>query len=64
MLQCNKERSFDINVSTCLQSQYVQHTAREVVIDRYQSGCCYLLNIHSQETFVHCNVYSHSFRFR
>jgi len=30
------------------------------VIDRYQSGCCYLLSIHSQETIQHCNVYSHS----
>ena len=46
------------------QSQYVLHTVREVVIDRYQSGCCYLLSIHSQETIQHCTVYSHSSTFR
>ena len=34
------------------------------MIDRYQSGCCYLLSIHSQETIQHCNVYSHSSTFR
>ena len=44
------------------QSQYVLHAARNVVIDRCQSGCCYLLSIHSLETIAHCNVCSHSFR--
>ena len=34
------------------------------MIDCYQSGCCYLLSIHSQETIQHCNVYSHSSTFR
>jgi len=34
----------------------VGHTVREVVIDRYQSGCCYL-SIQSQETIQRCIVY-------
>jgi len=36
---------------------------REVVLDRNQSGCCYLLSILSQETIQHCNAYSHSSTF-
>ena len=47
-----------------LQSQNVQLTAKQVLRGRNQSDCCHLLNIHSQETNVHTNVYSHSFRFR
>jgi len=41
------------------QSQYVQCAAywdRGSDIDRYQSGCCHMLSIHSQETIVRCMV--------
>jgi len=34
------------------------------IADRYQRDCYYLLSIHSQETIEHCDVYSHSSRFR
>jgi len=46
------------------EGQYVYHTVREVMIDRYQNDCGHLLSIHSQEKIVHCNDYSHSLRFR
>jgi len=60
MLQCSKETSFDINLSTWLtKSVCVAFCERGVVIDRYQSGCCYLLAFTIRKQL--CNVILQSF---